>query len=351
MSTNKKTALIIPAYKPDEKLLALLAEFQGNEDFLPIVIDDGSGEDFAPIFNALPEGVVLLRHEVNRGKGAGLKTAMAYVSASLPQCDFCLTADADGQHKYADILKINAAARLHPEALVLGSRAFSGEVPFRSRFGNGVTRQVFAIASGVKVRDTQTGLRAFPASFNDRFVQISGDRYEYEINMLLEAAQSGIEIYEELIETVYINDNASSHFNPLKDSFKIYLCIIKFCASSLIGFLVDFVMLLILKALTKSLPEETSLLISVIGARLISATVNFLINRKIVFNGNESLGKSLSKYALLAGLVLLINYELMRALTITLALPLVPCKLVVEILLFALNFVLQGRVVYRKKQR
>jgi len=344
-----KTALIIPAYKPAKELLTLLAQFEGNDDFLPIVVDDGSGPDFRPIFDALPPGATLLRHPENRGKGAALKTAFRHVLESCPDCDQAVTADADGQHRYEDILRVCRTARERPGALVLGSRRFEGEVPLRSRLGNGITRKVFSVASGVSVYDTQTGLRACGREALEGFTRIPGDRYEYEINMLLTAAQSGMPIVEEWIETVYLNDNASSHFNPLRDSFKIYMCIFKFAASSLLAFGVDYVLALLLKALTAAWPAALSLNFSVIVARLVSATVNFSVNRRVVFKGNESLGRAILKYAALAAVVLALNLALMHLLTIRLGWPFALAKILVEVLLFCMNFVVQGRFVYRKR--
>lgn len=342
-----KTALIIPAYKPDKEMLALLERFRGNEDFCPVVVDDGSGEAFEPIFEAVPDFAVLLRHEVNRGKGAALKTAIAYVLEKMPQCELALTADADGQHRFEDIVMVNESARKHPHDLVMGSRKFDGDVPFRSRFGNGLTRQVFAIASGQKVYDTQTGLRAFDRAAMERFLKVSGDRYEYEINMLLDAAQAGIYIREETIETVYLNDNSSSHFNPFRDSLKIYMCILKFCCSSLLAFGIDFVMVLLLNALTQTMSQAASLAISVVGARLVSSAVNFSVNRRMVFKGDEKLGKALGKYAALALCILAANYALMSLLTIRLNWNMVISKILVEVVLFAVSFVVQGKFVYR----
>ena len=345
-----RTALIIPAYKPGEDMLKLLEEFRENADFLPVVVDDGSGAEFRAIFDQVPDFAVLLRHEVNRGKGAALKTAMQHVLEALPDCDLALTADADGQHKYADILRVNRVARDNPGALVLGSRRFEGDVPFKSRWGNAITRQVFAIASGAKVYDTQTGLRAFNRDAMEQFLRISGDRYEYEINMLLAAAQSGRPIVEEWIATVYIDDNSSSHFHPVRDSFKIYMCILKFGCSSLIAFGVDFVMLMLLSALTAGLGAELSLAISAVGARLVSASVNFCINRRVVFKGNETLGKAIAKYAALALCILAVNYLLLRLLNLVFRWPLALSKIVVEALLFAVSFVVQGKFVYRGRR-
>ena len=344
-----KTALIIPAYKPAKELLGLLAKFEGDDGFLPIVVDDGSGPEFAPVFDALPAGVTLLRHPENKGKGAALKTAFRHVLDNCPQCGLAVTADADGQHRYEDILKVCKTAAGHPGALVLGSRKFEGDVPLRSSLGNGITRKVFSVASGVSVYDTQTGLRAFDRDVLKVFVEIPGERYEYEINMLLTAAQSGIPIREEWIETVYIEDNASSHFNPFRDSLKIYMCILKFAASSLLAFVIDYVLVLLFSALTRGWGASASLNFSVIAARLISATVNFSVNRSVVFKGNESLGKALLKYAALAAVVLGLNLLLMHLLTIRLGWPIALAKIVVEVLLFCMNFVIQGKFVYRKQ--
>ena len=343
-----KIALIIPAYKPAKELLALLAQFQGNDAFLPVVVDDCSGDDFRPIFDALPQGVTLLRHPENRGKGAALKTALRHVLDACPACELAVTADADGQHRYGDILRVCETAAAHPDALVLGSRKFEGDVPLRSRLGNGITRHVFSIASGAKVYDTQTGLRAFDRRLMARFLEVPGERYEYEINMLLTAAQSGTPIIEEWIETVYLNDNASSHFNPFRDSFKIYMCIFKFAASSLLAFAIDYALVLLLSALTRSWGAKASLNFSVVVARLVSASVNFIVNRNVVFKGNERLGKAIVKYAALAACVLALNLAMMHLLT-GLGLSIALAKIIVEVTLFCMNFVVQGRFVYRKR--
>ncbi len=344
-----KTALIIPAYKPGREMLELLKQFRDDMSFCPVVVDDGSGEEYREIFDDLPDFCVLLRHEVNRGKGAALKTAIGYVLHNMPNCELALTADADGQHRFEDICRVNEAAKAHPGALVLGSRRFEGEVPLRSRLGNAVTRQVFAIASGAKVYDTQTGLRVFDRSCMERFLKVPGERYEYEITMLLDAAQSGVPIREVAIETVYLNDNESSHFHPFRDSFKIYLCILKFGLSSLLAAVIDYVLVLLISALTLKMGRELSLVASVVGARLVSATVNFCINRRVVFKGSEQLGRAIAKYAGLALCILAANYGLMYLLNIVLNWPLALAKILVEVLLFCVSFLVQGRYVYRAK--
>ena len=347
--TEMKIALIVPAYRPTQDMIPMLERFVQDERFLPVVVNDGSGEAYDPIFAQIPEGCVFLRHEVNRGKGAALKTAMRHILDKLPQCALAVTADADGQHRYEDIMKVIKLAGEKPHTLVLGSRKFDGQVPLRSRFGNGLTRQVFAAASGVKVYDTQTGLRAFGRSDMEKFVSIPGERYEYEINMLLYAARNGISILEETIQTVYIDDNSASSFHPVRDSLKIYFCILKFVASSLAGFAVDYVMLFVFNAIFSGMKREIGLLLSVVLARIISASVNFTLNKVVVFQSKGDWKKELARYAALAVVILVANYLLLNLLNIHLGWPLWIAKLLVEVVLFTLNFMVQGRLVYKNK--
>ena len=340
-----KIALIVPAYHPTQDMIPMLERFLADPEFVPVVVNDGSGPAYDAFFAQVPEGCVLLNHEVNRGKGAALKTAMDYVSQNLPECDMAVTADADGQHRYEDIRMVVESARKHPGTLVLGSRAFDGNVPWKSRFGNGITRQVFAIASGVKIRDTQTGLRAFDRSCLEKFRKIPGDRYEYEINMLLYAAREGIAMREETIETIYIDDNSASSFHPFRDSFKIYACILKFAASSALAFVIDAVMVLVMMAVTGG-----KVRLSQIVARVVSSTVNFIVNKKVVYQSKEDWLPELIKYAALAIVNLAINLLLVKPLSDLMAGRFFLAYLIVQIFMYAMNFVLQGKFVYNRKK-
>ncbi len=224
-------AILIPAYKPDMRLVELTNLLLTHDSLRVVVVDDGSGESFKNVFSALDERVHFITYPVNKGKGGALKTGIKYILNNMPECERLITADADGQHTYPDIKKVIEKSIECPGALVLGSREFDGNVPFRSKFGNTLTRLVFSIATGVKVRDTQTGLRGFDRAGMKAFLDVPGDRYEYEINVLLVAAHTKTPIHEVTIKTIYINENESSHFNPIKDSMKIYSCIFKFAFS------------------------------------------------------------------------------------------------------------------------
>lgn len=218
MFTN--VAILIPAYEPDEKLVELIARLRGDFAHL-VVVDDGSVEEGArAVFERIRGDVdALLVHEVNRGKGVALRTGIAWIRAHLPEVRAVVTADSDGQHAPKDIARVATAAVDYPDGLVLGVREFAGTVPFRSRFGNTWTRVLFWLITGLPVRDTQTGLRAIPRALFDRMLTIRGDRYEYEIRMLVDARRHAVRPLQVPIETIYINNNRASHFRPLRDTF------------------------------------------------------------------------------------------------------------------------------------
>lgn len=335
--------VIIPAYQPDEKLYQLIVSLKAEADYPIVVVNDGSGEDKDALFDSLRPYATVLTHEQNRGKGAALKTAMAYVYERFPKNVGVVTVDADGQHLPGDIIRVAKAWEAAPEKLVLGGRRFTGSVPFKSRAGNAITRCVFALSTGVKIFDTQTGLRAFAVYRIPMMLEMKGDRYEYEINVLLYATRHRIPIEEVPIETVYIEENKSSHFHPVRDAWRIYKMILLFVASSLVAWLLDYVLVLVLSAITKDLPQ--SLLISVVAARIVSSLVNYFINAKLVFERQDR--SSVFRYYLLAVGILGANYLLMAF--ITTLMPLAIGKILVELVLYPLSFYLQRRFVFPPK--
>lgn len=215
----KKVAILIPAYEPDDKLVRLVEALRPLGAHL-VVVDDGSVRPEArAAFAAVRERVdALLVHGVNRGKGAALRTGFAWIRDHLPEAEVVVTADADGQHTPTDIRRVAEAAFGHPQGLVLGVRQFSGHVPLRSRFGNAWSRMFFRLLTGLSVRDTQTGLRAVPRALLGRMLALPGDRYEYEMRMLVDARRHVAKPLQVTIETVYLDGNRSSHFQPLRDT-------------------------------------------------------------------------------------------------------------------------------------
>lgn len=334
---------LIPAYEPDGQL-PTLAEALAAEGFRVLIVDDGSGPAYAEVFAGCGERATVLRHEKNLGKGAALKTGLAWIRDHGPESCTVVTADADGQHLPQDVLRICQVAELEPEALVLGGRRFAGQVPLRSRLGNGLTRWVFRLSTGVRVYDTQTGLRAFSKALLPELLEIPGQRYEYEMNMLLALARGGKPIRELPIQTVYLEGNRSSHFHPLRDSARIYGEILKFSAASLAGFLLDYSLFTLLSVLSGSV------VFSNLAARLVSGVVNYSLNRKLVFQSKAGLARSGLQYALLALGILGVNTLALWVLVTLLGWNRYLAKLLVELLLFTVSYVVQKRWIFHRKE-
>ncbi len=335
---EEKRIALVPAYEPDSNLSQVVHALHQN-NFEVIVVNDGSSEDKNLIFTEVAREAALLSHENNRGKGAALKTGLGYIRAHFAPPYTVVTVDADGQHRLEDVLKVLRETENHRDSLVLGSRQFQGQVPLRSRFGNALTRLVFRLSSGTRVYDTQTGLRGFSDRFLEELLQIPGDRYEYEMNMLMQLAKEKTPIREVPIETVYLNDNASSHFNPLKDSFRIYKEILKFSGSSLISFAADYLLFCLF------LPLTGSAVFANIDARILSAGLNYTLNRKMVFRSQAPLVRSALSYALLAIFILGCNTVLLDLL-VTAGVGSYLAKIITEILMWGLSYFVQHTLIF-----
>lgn len=339
--------ILIPAYEPDHQLTALVRNLQEADPWLTIVVvDDGSGPDYKDTFDAVARlGCHVLSYAVNGGKGHALKSGFAFIAERFPGHDV-VCADSDGQHGVADILAVADRVRHVTAAMVLGCRNFTGNVPARSRFGNTVTRGLFRLATGQRITDTQTGLRGYRADMIPWLLTVRGQRYEYELNLLLEAKQAGYGIESVEIATVYLDHNSGSHFRPVADSVRIYAPLLMFLGSSLSAFAVDLVMFLLLSAVTDSL------LPAVVGARLVSATVNFMINRRFVFDHGRdtSFRAAATGYAALVLVLLSANYAAMWTLT-SLAVPDLLAKLGTELSLLGISYVVQQRFLFVRKAR
>ncbi len=227
-------AILIPAYKPDQRLVHLVEQLSSACPAPIVIINDGSPAEHAPVFAALDaiSRVTMLTHPANQGKGAALRTGFRYIDSLPGEITCVVTADADGQHSVQDILAVAEAAAQKPEAMIIGSRRFDKDVPPRSIFGNTVTRWVMRLFFGVRLWDTQTGLRGIPRKLLPALIEIPYDHYELEIVMLLMAQRRSVPLIEIPIETIYIEGNRGSHFRPLRDSARVYWVLFRYAFSS-----------------------------------------------------------------------------------------------------------------------
>jgi len=342
---SSSVVILIPAYRPTDNLAQFIKELSAAGLNHIVVVDDGSPAADSQIFSAVQAlpSVNYLHHSSNRGKGAALKTGFQFITQTYPDAVGVVTADADGQHAVSDVVEIVNRLSQDPSAMILGVRNFAGSLPWRSWFGNTLTRQIFGWLTGQQLSDTQTGLRGLPISWLPWLATLPGDRYEYEINMLMEAKRRGLFIAEEPIATIYMAGNASSHFNPIGDSLKIYWVLLRYIMSSLITAATD---ILLFAGLMHWWGNVT---LSILVSRwIVGAGVNFTLNRSLVFKeGSGVMWIALLRYYLVISVLGLIASSLVSWLSVSANLPVIYAKIIVEIILFPVGFIWQKRWVFR----
>ena len=345
--------VVLPSLNPDHKLMQVVDALVKGGFHRILLVNDGSDPDhLAPFEEAAryPQ-CVLLRHYKNQGKGRALKTAFNYFLCH-PEGDVgVVTVDGDNQHHIDDILACARLLEEHPDTLILGCRDFSGpQVPPRSRLGNRSASFLFKALAGLSISDTQTGLRAIPARWVEAFADLYGERFEYETNMLLEIPRLAIPYREQPIRTIYLDENAGSHFRPVRDTLKICRLLLKFLAASGASFAVDILAFWLLEWLLTPLSLARRLLLATAGARLLSSLFNFSLNRKAVFHHRGAVAGSLGRYYLLCVLQAAASYGGVCLLTwLSHGAGPVLWKILVDCLLFLLSFQIQREWVFGRR--
>lgn len=347
-----KVTVVLPSYNPGKKLPEVvngLVEV-GFDDI--VVVDDGSNVESAKWFDEAEKSsfCTVIHHEQNKGKGRALKTGFEYVLKHR-NVKGVVTADDDGQHASEDIMR--CAQKMEQDGVaVFGVRDFKGkDIPFKSRWGNRITSAVFRFFCGIKLSDTQTGLRALPIEYLPDMLKVNGERFEYETNALLHMKDDEQRFEEMQIATIYSDNNKTSHFNPFTDSLKIYAVIIKFMASSFGCSLVD-LLLFTLFNLFLPFAEAERVLVSTVLARIVSSLLNFLINRSRVFKNDKPFGKSMLRYYILCVIQMMVSYAIVFGLSVLLgesrSLWQSFIKIIVDTILFFISFSVQREWVFKK---
>jgi len=372
--------ILIPSYNPDHRLTEVVEALISEGVKHIIIVNDGSRTECDPIFEKLEklEPCTVLKHAVNCGKGRALKTGLNHFYLHFPHSPGIVTADGDGQHRTGDILRVANGLKENPGKLILGSRKLDHDVPFRSLFGNVLTRFVLFFIIGRKVYDTQSGLRGIPRLLVPNLLTMRGERYEFEINMLIlskrrwhpqpiksvaadavktpginkksaektkfrevPVKKQAVDIIEIPIDTIYLENNVSSHFNPFFDSMKIYFQLLRFAFSSMLASGCDFIVFSIAYSLTGNI-----LVSLLIGRFLIGSLLNYIINRRLVFHSKTKVLSSLLKYYLALIIMSVLSYLLITLALDYLGFKVMIAKIVVETFLFVFSFLIQREFVF-----
>lgn len=347
---TRRVALLIPAFQPAPDIVRIVEEVLASGKHViskVVIVDDGSDAAFSRDFAMLAAmpNVTVLRNAVNLGKGAALKHGFNHLLVTGDEVSI-ITADADGQHTPADIVRVAEMAAGKPGTQVMGVRHFGQNVPLRSKIGNVLTRAVMHLLTGVKLEDTQTGLRAWPRQMAADALRIPINGYDFEMEALVRGSQSGchpIEIIQIPIATIYLNGNRSSHFSPLLDSMRIYFVFMRFCGAGLVTMLVDNIVFL------AAFSFSHNIAISQVMSRTSGGAVSFWMSRHIVFRSHVKWGTALIKFFTLVIVLGVISYAMIRLLSSSeIGLSVFSSKLLTELLLFLASFAIQRDLVFRK---
>ncbi len=337
---------LIPAYNPIETLADYVQALVDKKVFHKmIIVDDGSGPTHCDIFAALKHipDVIVLRHAVNRGKGAALKTGLNYIACECPESIGVVTIDADGQHALEDACQVAQNLKDNPEYLIVGVRNFKGQVPKRSLWGNNITRYALKMVVGIKLSDTQSGLRGIPQALISTLLTIESNAYEFELDMLIAANHHGFKIKEVPIQTIYLDGNMRSSFRPLWDSLRIYFVLLRFSIIAILSAMLDYGIFMLVYFLI-----ARNVMAALICSRIVSVTFNYLNVRRYAFRSNEKHTHTLPKYLTLAVVSGIMAYTLITGFMNLFGWQVMWAKIIAEFIMFIINFLVQRDFIFRK---
>ncbi len=337
---------LIPAFRPSSVLLGIVDELRASPEFAGIVVvDDGSGEPSAALFAQLAStpGVCLMRHHVRLGKGAALKTGLNAIALGFPESAGVVTLDAHGQHHVDDVALLARTLAADPQRLIIGCRPVPATAPLGKRLGMFTTRTVMRAIGGLKLSDSQSGLRGIPRSLLPQLLRLRTVGYDFELDMLLVAKHQGTGIVEVPIRRLDVDGEPGRHFNPVRDSLRIYYVFLRFNLSSMAAFLVDYSLFALLHL------AGASLAFSQFGARAVSSLFNYLVNRHFVFKADQASWGSLLLYYATVVLVAACSYGLILLMSETLDMSVYLAKLIADTGLYIASFAIQREFVFRRR--
>lgn len=357
----KDYTVVIPTLEPTVLLIDYINDLV-LENFMHIVIiNDGSNEQYDEIFKSLHQiqKCTVITHDKNQGKGLALKTGYKFVQQFLPECKGIITADSDGQHAIKDVCKVAQELASGKECLFLGCRNFSlPSIPLKSKLGNRCSSLLFSLLYDKWIGDTQTGLRGFDIALLDQMLEINGERFEYEMEVIIYCVMNKITINQVEIETIYENNNSSTHFQTINDSLRIarviFKSFIKFFSSSIISAILDLTVAWFLLDLLRNSFQKNDLIriaIATLMARIISMLVNYCLNKKLVFKEKNMQNNSFGKYLSLCFIMIILSTLFVYIGHHFLNLNDKIMKILVDSILFILSYKVQQNWVFCKKNK
>ncbi len=197
---NPVVYIVVPVYNEAPIIREVIDEILSSGNYRIVIVDDGSADETFSLVQSV-EGVFPVRHKINRGKGAAVKTGV--IAALRLGADIVVTMDGDGQHDPADIDTL-VSPIIHGKCEVtLGSRRRKkGEMPMLKIFANKVGNAVTWLLYGMHVSDSQSGFRAYSRNAAC-IIDTKADKYEYDSKVIREINNNGLSFREVPIQVRY----------------------------------------------------------------------------------------------------------------------------------------------------
>lgn len=358
-----KTTIIIPSYNPDVKLSMLVDELimSGFSDI--IIVDDGSDFGIKNVESAFDyvkkkAECTVLHHPTNLGKGMALKTGFKFCVHNRAKDTLIVTTDDDGHYS---VSSMKACVELYEEKfmdespVLIASRDFkAGTYSTKRRVFNKIAGMAMTYLCGVDVSDVQTGLRLIPAKYLRKLLDIEGERFDYEVNMLVELKYNNIKTVENIIPMERETILKYADYNPIWDICRLIAVMLKYAVSSLAATALDvvvfYLIILMMDDTLLDIDKSAGMLLATFVARVISSTFNCIVNKRTVFKSDEPMKRVIVKFyifslfraAISYGMVLGASYVLgSYADTAT-----VIVKLIVDLILFFAGYGIQKKFIF-----
>ena len=223
-----RVCVVVPTYNNAVTIVDVLRRIAAITQHIIVVIDGCTDDTRERLKDFTDAPLVIVDHAENKGKGAALLSG--FKCAILKGYEYAITIDSDGQHFPEDIPVFLRAMEEHPEAFIIGSRNLKQKnMSGGSSFANHFSNFWFAVQTGVRLPDTQTGYRLYPLR-NLSGVHLITSRYEAELELLVFAAWAGADLIPVPVRVYYPPKNKRvSHFRPLTDFLRITVLNLAFC--------------------------------------------------------------------------------------------------------------------------
>ncbi len=362
--TYMHTYVIIPFYRPAEKGFLNLITQICDKGYIPVLINDASPDAaLAPLGQPDPR-MILLHHERHQGRGAAIRTGLAYIrdhllpedhpqesesEVSAPRDTAYIAVMATSSHFSLDDLEcLLETARLPGNArrLTVGVHHPDRKRSLLSRAWNGSVHLLFHALVHAHVPTDMTGLQVFSADFLPHLLELEGDHADYDLRLLHLFSKKGDGFSEVVLQGEAPPARKNRHI--VLDTARLYQHLLRFTASSLFSFLLEYGLFCLLHYLLRDELPLVGDLIATIAARVFGNGVNYVVNCFFVFRRKPE-RNSVLQFAGLTGASIGLSALALYLWKLT-RLPVPICKILADLCVFVVNYIVQKKLIFRKKK-